>query len=179
VRQRDAARDAPPARRIAIGPTPLPFPPGPFTMTHPARRLFVLLAATTAFASFAAGPAGAQSAATAAKNKVVFQVSDNDPAKWALALNNIRNVQVDLGVDAVDAELVAYGPGIGMLKGESPMAARIAEALKKGVKVVACENTMKAQKLVYANMLPDIGYVPAGVVELIQKQQQGYAYIRP
>ena len=38
---------------------------------------------------------------------------------------------------------------------------------------------MKAQKLVYADMLPAIGYVPAGVVELMKKQQEGYAYIRP
>jgi intracellular sulfur oxidation DsrE/DsrF family protein len=44
---------------------------------------------------------------------------------------------------------------------------------------VACENTMKAQKLVYADMLPKIGYVPAGVVELMKKQREGYAYIRP
>ena len=38
---------------------------------------------------------------------------------------------------------------------------------------------MKAQKLAYDDMLPAIGYVPAGVVELMQKQQEGYAYIRP
>lgn len=114
-----------------------------------------------------------------AKQKVVFQVSDNDPAKWGLALNNIRNIQLDLGEDAVEVELVAYGPGISMLKGDSTMSKRISAALKTGVKVVACENTMKGQKLVYADMLPDIGYVPAGVVELMQKQLQGWAYIRP
>jgi len=113
------------------------------------------------------------------KNKAVFQVSDSDPQKWNLALNNAKNVQDDLGDDAVDLEIVVYGPGIGMLKSDSPVAKRIADALKNGVKVVACENTMKAQKLVYADMLPAIGYVPAGVVELMKKQQQGYAYIRP
>ena len=64
-------------------------------------------------------------------------------------------------------------------KGGSPVAQRVSAALKSGVKVVACENTMKAMKLTYNDMLPDIGYVPAGVVELMQKQQQGYAYIRP
>lgn len=48
-----------------------------------------------------------------------------------------------------------------------------------GIKVVACENTLAAQKLAKADMLPDIGYVPAGVIELMNKQQQGYAYIRP
>ena len=121
----------------------------------------------------------AQPGAPAGKAKVVFQVSDNDPAKWGLALNNIRNIQLDLGEDEVEIELVAYGPGLAMLKGGSPMAERVTKTLKTGVKVVACENTMKAQKLVYADMLTDIGYVPAGVVELVQKQRQGWAYIRP
>jgi intracellular sulfur oxidation DsrE/DsrF family protein len=118
-------------------------------------------------------------AANPAKNKVVFQVSDADQGKWNLALNNVRNFQTELPDDESDLEVVVYGPGIGMLKGDSPIASRVAEALKNGVKVVACENTMKSMKLAYADMLPNIGYVPAGVVEIIRKQQQGYAYIRP
>ncbi len=113
------------------------------------------------------------------QSKVVFQVSDNDPAKWNLTLNNVRNVQADLGEDKVTAEVVVYGPGIAMLKAGSPVAQRVADALGKNVKVVACENTMRAQKLTYDDMLPKIGYVPAGVVELIQRQGDGYAYIKP
>jgi hypothetical protein len=124
-------------------------------------------------------PMAASAQSQPAKNKAVFQVSDGDPQKWNLTLNNAKNVQDDLGDDAVDLEIVVYGPGIGMLKGDSPVAKRVADALKSGVKIVACENTMKAQKLVYADMLPTIGYVPAGVVELMKKQQAGYAYIRP
>lgn len=141
------------------------------------RRGFVSMSATAALVMLLPMAASAQS--QPAKNKAVFQVSDADPQKWNLTLNNAKNVQDDLGSDAVDLEIVVYGPGIGMLKGDSPVAKRIADALKSGVKVVACENTMKAQKLVYADMLPTIGYVPAGVVELMKKQQEGYAYIRP
>lgn len=141
------------------------------------RRGFVSMSAIAAFVMLLPMAASAQS--QPAKNKAVFQVSDADPQKWNLTLNNAKNVQDDLGSDAVDLEIVVYGPGIGMLKGDSPIAKRIADALKSGVKVVACENTMKAQKLVYADMLPTIGYVPAGVVELMKKQQEGYAYIRP
>ena len=126
-----------------------------------------------------AAPAAASAQPGTAKNRAVFQVSDADPAKWNLTLNNVKNIITDLGEDAVELEIVAYGPGIGMLKGDSPVGKRIAETLKLGVKVVACENTMRGMKLVYADMLPDVGYVPAGVVELMKKQQQGWAYIRP
>ena len=112
--------------------------------------------------------------------RAVIQVSDNDVQKWNLALNNASNVQDDLGgPEATELEIVVYGPGIGMLKADSPVAKRVADALGRGVKVVACENTMRVQKLAYPDMLPNIGYVSAGVVELMKRQQQGWAYIRP
>ena len=113
------------------------------------------------------------------QNRVVMQVSDSDPAKWNLALNNARNLQADLGAKNVEIEIVAYGPGIGMLKAESIVGNRIGDALGAGVKIVACENTMQTQKLVKADMLDGIGYVGAGVVEIMQRQQQGWAYLRP
>ena len=79
------------------------------------------------------------------------------------------------GADKVAVEIVAYGPGIGMLKMDSVVGARIAEAMAAGTAVVACENTMRAQKLTRDDMLSKIGYVPAGVVELMQRQKEGYA----
>lgn len=118
-------------------------------------------------------------AALAADNKVVMQVSDNDEGKWNLALNNAKNLQSALGKDRIDIEIVVYGPGIGMLKAESTVGNRVADAGAGGVKVVACENTMKAQKLVRADMLDSINYVPAGVIEIMERQKQGWAYIRP
>ena len=113
------------------------------------------------------------------RHKVVFQVSDNDPKKWELAMSNIRNIQTDLGTDNVAVELVAYGPGLAMLKLESPAANRIVDARRAGVKIVACENTMHAQKLTKEDMLNGISYVPAGVSEIILLQEAGYTYVRP
>jgi len=120
-----------------------------------------------------------QLATAAGKEKVVFQVSDADPAKWSLVLNNVKNVQQALGADKVDIAIVVYGPAIGMLKLDSAVAGRIDEAKKANVVIVACETTMTGQKLTGADMLPNTNYVPAGVVELMKKQKEGYAYIRP
>lgn len=117
--------------------------------------------------------------ARAADTQVVVQVSDADQGKWNLALNNARNLQVDLGKDNVDIEIVVYGPGIGMLKADSLVANRILDATAAGVKVVACQNTLKAQKLNKDDMLSGIDYVPAGVVEIAQRQKEGWAYLRP
>ena len=133
--------------------------------------------AVTCLAFAAAAPA--QSPQTSARWKVVLQVSDSDPVKWNLALNNAKNIQTDLAAPNVDIEIVAYGPGIGMLKADSVVGNRVDEAIAAGVKVVACENTMRVQKLAQTDMLNKISYVEAGVVEIMQKQQQGWAYIRP
>jgi intracellular sulfur oxidation DsrE/DsrF family protein len=128
-------------------------------------------------ASFATG-AMAQ-AVNPSPAKVVFQVSDGDAAKWNLALNNAKNVQQELGAAKVQIEIVAYGPGIGMLKDDSTAANRVSEAVQSGIQVVACENTMTALKLAKADMNKSVGYVNAGVVELMKRQSEGWAYIRP
>ena len=141
---------------------------------NPYRYLLAMLASLSCLPFSAA-----VDAAEPLRSKVIFQVSDADPAKWNLALNNAKNVQEDLGAANVDIEIVAYGPGIGMIKLESPVGNRVKEAAASGVKVVACVNTMTNMKLAKSDMLPSLLYVPAGVVELMQKQREGYAYIRP
>lgn len=144
----------------------------------PSRRLVLSLTLITLLG--AAMPwASAQTAPATRPHKVVLQVSDADPAKWNLALNNAKNVQTDLGPDQVAVEIVAYGPGIGMLKMDSVAGSRVSEAMAAGVSVVACENTMHNLKITRDDMLPKIVYVAAGVVQLMVRQKEGYAYIRP
>ncbi len=141
------------------------------------RRLLLQAGATAALATLLLS-VHAQS--TGAKRQgIVIQVSDNDPAKWNLALNNAKNLQDDVGAANVEIEIVAYGPGISMLKLESPTGSRIADAAKAGIKVTACENTMRGQKLTKEDMLAGISYVPAGVTEIMKKQHEGWAYLRP
>jgi intracellular sulfur oxidation DsrE/DsrF family protein len=113
------------------------------------------------------------------RQRVVLQVSDADPAKWNLALNNARNIQQDLGKDKVDIEIVAYGPGIGMLKAESKVAGRLAQALDNDIGLMACENTMRNNKIEKADMYAGIRYVDAGVVHIMKREREGWAYVRP
>ena len=111
--------------------------------------------------------------------RIVVQVSEADPARWNLVLNNVKNLQDDLGADKVTIEIVAYGPGIGMLRFDAPTHSRVTETAKNGVAIRACENTMRNQKLTRADMHPSITYVAAGVVEIVRRQQEGWAYLRP
>ena len=123
-------------------------------------------------------PVAARAQAQVVRNRALFQVTDNDPARWNMILNNMINLKEGVGSEGVEVELIAYGPGILMLKADSPVKHRIADAMKSGVHVNACQNTMTGMKLTPADMQPEIGYVPSGVVEVMKKQQQGWAYIR-
>lgn len=120
------------------------------------------------------GAAQAQS-----KQGVVVQVSDDNVATWNQALNVVRNIQAEYGKDKVDVEVVVFGNGIGLLQFDSQLANRVNDTMASGAKVLMCQNTMKARKLTEADMHAGIGYVKAGVVEIIDKQKQGWAVLRP
>ena len=113
------------------------------------------------------------------RQKIVIQVSDADTSKWNLVLNNAKNVQDELGAANVDVEIVAFGPGINMVKFDSVVNTRLDDAAKAGVKILACENSMRNFKLTKADVLPSVGYVPAGVVHIMGRQREGWAYLRP
>jgi intracellular sulfur oxidation DsrE/DsrF family protein len=139
---------------------------------------FSILALLFSFASFGAN-AEDQPQVASGHEKVVLQVSDSDVARWNLTLNNAFNLQDLVGKDNIDIEIVAYGPGIDMLRLESLVGDKIDKAIGQGIKIVACQNTMKMKKLTKEDMLPSIGYVPSGVAEIIRKEKAGWSYVRP
>lgn len=137
----------------------------------PGRTLRTLAVATFFAASLAAN--------AAPRNRVVLQISDGDAASWNQTINVARNIQSAYGKDNVAVELVVFGNGIGIATFDSPLAERLNETMAAGIEVAVCENTMKARKLKHEDMNAKAGFVPAGVVELIKKQQEGWAYIKP
>lgn len=118
-------------------------------------------------------------AAKQPKYRLVFHVSENNPAQWQLALNNAFAFQKNVGKDNVRIEIVAIGPGLNMLKAESKVADRIAQALDKSIDVVACGETMQATHVTEADLIGGVRVVPGGLIEIVQRQQAGWSYIRP
>jgi intracellular sulfur oxidation DsrE/DsrF family protein len=135
----------------------------------------VMLAGLT---GMAASPS-ALAAGKTAMSHIVIQVSDGDPGKWQLALNNAENVQEALGKDKVKVEIVAYGPGLNMLKADSKVAAGVNGAMDRNVQVSACAVTMKKMKVTKEDLIGGVTVVPGGVIEIMKRQSEGWAYIRP
>lgn len=126
-------------------------------------------------------------AALAETHHVAVQVNDNDPQRMNMALNNVNNLIAAYQAmgDEVEVQIVAYGPGLHMLRADtSPVAQRIAlMALEHpNVTFQACNNTIQAMQRrsgAEVTLLPEAQIVPAGVVHLVSLQEQGWAYIRP
>ncbi|MDP1525389.1 MAG: DsrE family protein [Rhodocyclaceae bacterium] len=117
--------------------------------------------------------------AAALKNRVVIQVNEEDAKKWIAVLANIRNIQADLGAKNVRIAVVAISYGLGMLTAESLAANDVQDALATGVEFIACGNSMQAQKVAREDLVDGVTIATAGYVEIMKRQQQGWAYLRP
>ena len=116
------------------------------------------------------------------KNKLVIQVSTDDPRTQKIALNNAVNLQKLYGMDNIVIEIVAYGPGLGLLTKKSGQASRVESLALQDIHFSACGNTMKKVAKMSGKMpvlLEGVDQVTAGVARIMELQQQGYAYIRP
>ena len=144
-------------------------------------------------AAFALGlvAVAAVNAESAKPHRIVIQVDQNDPAVMNLALNNAQNVMEyyrDKKED-VAVEIVAYGPGLNMLRDDtSPVKDRIAHMASTEAtfpsKIVfsACNNTLQGMEKREGHkitIIPQAGIVPAGVVRIMQLEEQGWSYVKP
>jgi intracellular sulfur oxidation DsrE/DsrF family protein len=132
---------------------------------------------------------GAYAAKNSKPHRIVIQVDQNDPALMNLVLNNVSNLTEyynSKGED-VQIEVVAYGPGLNMLREDkSPVKDRI-KSIKQSsfpstVNFSACGNTKKGMEKAEGHpvqIIPQASVVPAGVVRLSERQEQGWSYIRP
>ena len=119
-----------------------------------------------------------------AEEKLVLQISDDNPRTMNIVLNNAMNVAKALGAGGVDIEIVAYGPGLQMVKKDSKLAEKMKQAYAFGnIKFSVCENTMKNLKWTNKDLLNEAfiqtGIVPSGVVRIMELQGEGYKYVRP
>lgn len=128
--------------------------------------------------SAGANPAGAEWA----QHKLVIQVSTDDERTQQLAMNNAINVQKELGFDNVIIEIVAYGPGLSMLSANNPASKRVPNLALQNIEFTACGNTMDTIERKSGEpvvLVEGVKIVKAGVVRIMELQEQGYAYVRP
>ena len=114
--------------------------------------------------------------------KLVVHVPQDDPKSLVQALNIASNVPKALGMDNVVVEIVAQGPGLKLLTNKSAHAERVQSLLAYDVTFSACGNTMAAMERKTGKMpvlLEGVQQVDAGIIRVMELQEQGYSYVRP
>jgi uncharacterized protein len=132
---------------------------------------------------------GGALAADGKTHRVAIQVDQNDPQLMNLALNNVTNVieYYRAKNEDVDIDIVTYGPGLHMLRGDtSPVQDRIKRlkdaAFPGKIQFSACNNTKQGMEKAEGHaipIVPEATIVPSGVVHLMELQEQGWSYVRP
>ncbi len=128
-------------------------------------------------------------AADGKAHRIAIQVDQNDPQVMNMVLNNATHV-IEYYRDKhedVDVEIVAYGPGLHMLRSDSsPVQDRIkrlkAEVFPGRIQFSACNNTKRGMEKAEGHpisIVPEATIVPSGVVRLMELQEAGWSYVRP
>ncbi len=135
------------------------------------KKILILLAFLSSTYAFAQTDNGE-------KHKIVFQFVSGDTLSQHSLVNNLKNLREGWPKAAV--EVVFHGNGIFMVMGEKTKYAKELEdfAVKKDIKLVVCENTMKQKKIVKSQLLPFVSTVPMAIAEIVVKQEQGWTYLK-
>lgn len=113
--------------------------------------------------------------------KTVFDI--NQEERWDILIGNLKNVVKRMEEISLEysLEVVIMGTAINGIKKLSNIIKKddLEELINQKVIFSVCNNTMKKYSIKKDELYDFIQIVPAGVVELILKQQEGYNYIKP
>jgi intracellular sulfur oxidation DsrE/DsrF family protein len=150
-------------------------------------RRWVGSAATAAIAAAMLGPlALAEPAALPdkpfAEHRIVLQLSDNDPKKQGLVISVANNLLKFYDPDKVAIEVVAFGPGIDLLRPENANRKLVESLVAQGVRVDVCLNTVdtiERETGKRPDIIPAATPVQVGVGQILLLTENGYTLVRP
>ncbi len=121
----------------------------------------------------------ASPAADAGKeHKVLFEFTSEGKEQITAVLNNVENVRKALGAKT-KVEVVAHGPGIGLLqKSNTEGADRMRKLADDGVVFAACENTLKRKNISKADLHDFVTTVDSGVAQVVRRQEADWSYVK-
>lgn len=108
----------------------------------------------------------------------VFHVDLDDEKILNLAMSNILNYYKAINASDMKVVLLANGPAVKFFTKESVPQA-ISDIQGHGVTVCVCNNALKTFSIAPDSLAGGIRVVPAGIVELVELQRAGFAYIKP
>ncbi len=141
------------------------------------KKLLFLAFLAVFSASLFAQKADGSAVVTDKKLRVVFHLTTADTVAQKALAKQCANFLTAAPKSKI--EVVCHNNGISFLqKSKTQQGSKIAELAGKGVDFVACENTMRERKIGREELVAECRTVPAGVVEVVLKQEKGWSYIK-
>jgi intracellular sulfur oxidation DsrE/DsrF family protein len=111
------------------------------------------------------------------EHKIVFQLTTGDTTAHKQLIKQFNNI---LSVSpSTKIEVVCHGAGLDMLISDKTIVEdKIKLLSEKGVVFNACEFSIKERKVDRTKIILVAGFVPAGIIEIVSKQEQGWSYIK-
>jgi hypothetical protein len=126
---------------------------------------------------------GAKPAATEEQaHRLVIQVNQRAEDAQDHILSNIVNLQKYYGIDNIEMEVVAYGPGIWLVTEKSAFIKRVESLMMQNVTFTACGNTLDTVEMSSGSrpkLLDGVEETQAGIARIIHLQEQGWSYLSP
>ena len=117
-----------------------------------------------------------------AEHKIVLQLSDSDTKKQALVISVAYNLLKAYDPDKVAIEVVAFGPGIDLLRTESSNRKLVESLIAQGVRFDVCLNTVDTVERETGKrpeIIPAATPVQVGVGQILLLTENGYTLVRP
>ena len=110
--------------------------------------------------------------------KAVVHVNFDDVERQRHGLGNIDNILKE--APEAQVEVVCHGKGISLVDGkQTTHGERVLSLIKRGARLVACENTMEKEGIENEQLISGVTTVSSGAVEVLRTQHEGYGYFRP
>ncbi|MGB7034347.1 MAG: hypothetical protein WBD71_02380 [Xanthobacteraceae bacterium] len=117
-----------------------------------------------------------------ADHRLVLQLSDDDAKKQSLVISVAYNLLKFYGPDKIAIEVVTFGPGIALLRADSPNRKFVDSLVAQGVRFDLCMNTVDTIKRETGQVPPfnpNAKPVEAGVAQILALTEKGYTLVRP
>ena len=114
---------------------------------------------------------------TERQHRIIMQLTSGDTLVHKNLMKQFKNMKE--AAPTMQIEVVCHGPGMDLLMSDrSIVHAKLKEFAAQGIVFLACENTIKERNLDRSKVIPEAGFVKAGIIHIVERQEDGWSYIK-
>jgi len=112
--------------------------------------------------------------------KIIFSIDSTDDAEVNHVISTVNNVIKYYRPENTEVAVIVYSQGVKVLLKNSEVNTRkrIEALMTYDIEFIACENSLRTLGIKKKDLIPDLSYGTAGIVEIIERKLRGFTYIK-